>query len=153
MDVYCYRIPNSLIVFGLSSGCLLQFQQNSYFGILQGIAGIVLPILILYPLFIMRGLGAGDIKLFSVVGCYLPIKISLMTLCTAFLIGALLSLIKMIIHKNLFFRMQYLATYLKKSISSNQSHSYHSGIPDKNSVIPFSIPILLSVLLHWGGIY
>lgn len=98
-------------------------------------------------------MGAGDIKLFSVIGCYLSIKDMLICLVFAFLLGAFLSLIKMIIHKNLFSRMQYLAIYIQKSIHSSEVVLYHKGTPDKNSVIPFSIPILISVFLHWGGIY
>lgn len=68
-DLKWWRIPNRLIVVGLICGVLCNITE---FGILGGIKqfalGAVTPIAWLVILFLIRGMGAGDIKLLAVIG-------------------------------------------------------------------------------------
>nr|WP_279220748.1 A24 family peptidase [Coprococcus sp. OM04-5BH] len=68
-DLKWWRIPNRLIVVGLICGVLCNITE---FGILGGIKqfalGAVTPIAWLVILFLIRGMGAGDIKLLTVIG-------------------------------------------------------------------------------------
>lgn len=58
--------------------------------------GMLLPILLLFPLFLMKALGAGDIKLFSVVGCFCGAASVYHSIGAAFVIAAFLSLLHLI---------------------------------------------------------
>ena len=63
------KIPNMLIVTGALYGLLRVFYYQTFF---RHIPGIIIPILIFYPLYKIGTIGAGDIKLFSVI---IPLKI------------------------------------------------------------------------------
>ena len=93
--------------------------------IISSIPSVLFPILLLYPFFKIGGIGAGDIKLLSVTGFYLPFHRTLSCLFLAFSIGAILSLIKMTYHKNFKERMFYLITYLRNFLLSGQFSYYH----------------------------
>ena len=61
------KISNRLIVCGLIWGLVLKIWGNGYVGILYFILNITIPVVLLFLLFQMHALGAGDIKLFSLV--------------------------------------------------------------------------------------
>ena len=67
-DVKSYKIPNGLIVAGWISGFFLQVMINGIQGIGYWCFGSSIPIIITYVLFYFKMLGAGDIKLLSVLG-------------------------------------------------------------------------------------
>ena len=68
------KISNRLIVCGLIWGLVLKIWGNGYVGILYFILNITIPVVLLFLLFQMHALGAGDIKLFSLVGSFLTTK-------------------------------------------------------------------------------
>ena len=68
------KISNRLIVCGLIWGLVLKIWGNGYVGILYFILNITIPVVLLFLLFQMHALGAGDIKLFSLVGGFLTTK-------------------------------------------------------------------------------
>ena len=62
------RISNRLIVTGLIAGALAQVIRHPALGIYIFLGNISIPVILFYLLFQMRVLGAGDIKLFSMIG-------------------------------------------------------------------------------------
>ena len=68
-DLKARRIPNWLVLIGLVAG----FSLNAVFGGWSGVAaaglGFGLALLIYVPLFILRAMGGGDVKLMAAVGC------------------------------------------------------------------------------------
>ncbi len=95
-DVASTRIRNRLIVCGLSCGLVLRILGQGSTGILIFFINISIPVILLYLLFQLRALGAGDIKLFSVVGAYVSTKELLAVMLISFLVGALIGVGKMI---------------------------------------------------------
>ena len=68
-DLKWWRIPNRLIVVGLICGVLCNITEFVILGgIKQFALGAVTPIAWLVILFLIRGMGAGDIKLLAVIG-------------------------------------------------------------------------------------
>jgi len=90
---YCnYRISNILVV----SGALLGVVQNTFLpagiGLFESLAGWGVGLLILLPLYLMRAMGAGDVKLMAMVGAFLgpqAILISALYIC---IVGGVLSI-------------------------------------------------------------
>ena len=66
-DARDYKIPNQLIALGYVAGLFINVAQYHLAGTLIFIFNITWPILLLYLLYLVGGLGAGDIKLFSVM--------------------------------------------------------------------------------------
>ncbi|NLL79750.1 MAG: prepilin peptidase [Clostridiales bacterium] len=95
-DLYAYRISNVLIITGLVSGLGRQILLYGYIGVKEGIFGMLLPAALLFPVFCLRGIGAGDIKLLGVVGSYLSYHASFSILAVSVLIGGIYALIQII---------------------------------------------------------
>ena len=66
-DARNYKIPNELILLGYCAGFVLNMYEYQAMGIVFFLAKAIWPILLLYLLYLVRGLGSGDIKLFSVM--------------------------------------------------------------------------------------
>lgn len=67
-DIRKRKIPNRLIMAGWLFGVIFCFRQGGCYQLLSGF-GIAAAVLAAgFPLFCMRMIGAGDIKLFSVIG-------------------------------------------------------------------------------------
>lgn len=127
MDLYWGRISNQLIILGFITGLFYQFmKQGVSTGIIAVLAGAGIGMILLYPLFLVRGIGAGDVKLFMVAGCFLDPKNLIFSMAAAFLIGALMGLTKLIFY-------------------------YFMKRKHRPETIHFSIPILFGTLLIIGG--
>lgn len=141
-DWKCYRIPNRLILIGLG----VSFLYQSFFyrgeGIETWFLGIGISFLILFPFSLVRMIGAGDVKLAMVIGGFWGYTITIKILCIAFIIGAVISLGKMLWHRNLFYRLQYLANYTCMVIATRKITKYMEAEQiDKKNVIHFAIPM------------
>lgn len=90
-DVKSRRIPNKLILIGLASGFIFQLlpgAQGAKAAVLGGLTGLAIFI----PFYMLRTLGAGDVKLFAVVGVFLGVKPTLYAALWTMIAGGVLSL-------------------------------------------------------------
>lgn len=67
-DLRSRIIPNWLVVTGLASGFVLNILLAGWTGLSQSCLGFGLALLIYVPLFILRAMGGGDVKLMAAVG-------------------------------------------------------------------------------------
>ena len=67
-DVRFRRIPNWLVLTGLVLGLGLNTFLLRWPGARASLLGIVLAFLIYFPLYLLRGMGAGDVKLMAAIG-------------------------------------------------------------------------------------
>ena len=154
------RIPNWIIVFGLISGCFISYMYGGIGMLLEGLLGMVLPIVLLYPVFVIGGMGAGDLKLFAVVGSYLGIKGITISFVSAFIVGATISLMKMMCFHNFKERIYYFFSYLSDLFLEGKWQLYETskGQASEESLefpkhkIHFALPIFLGVAIYLGGI-
>ncbi len=158
-DLSEYRIPNSFIIFGLLSGVYHQVLSEGLNGLSIWFFGMVFPIVLLFPVFLIGGLGAGDIKLLAVTGGYFGFCDNLKCLALAIVIGAMISLVKLLVHKNLLTRFKrfYFCTQniVVSAISGRAVFCDYreTGLKEEGkNIIHFSIPIALSAFLVVGGI-
>ena len=80
-DLRTRRIPNRLVLWGTVGGVLLNsmlpagaglFQQPfGGLGLLQSLAGAAAGLALLLPMYLLRALGAGDVKLMAMCGAFL----------------------------------------------------------------------------------
>ena len=101
-DVRSRRIPNQLILAGMILAGVLQLalprgaglfvEPFGSIGILWSVAGFGLGLALLLPMYALRALGAGDVKLLAMIGAFVgPAPIFGIALCTL-LIGGVLAL-------------------------------------------------------------
>lgn len=89
--------------------------------IIETIFKMLLVILMLSPVYLLKGIGGGDVKLFAVISTFLSFEEMMVCLMIAFVVGAMLGIIKIAMTKRL------------------------------HQTIHFAIPILISILLVTGN--
>lgn len=148
------KIPNLLIAVILAVGAGRSLLKNG----LEGAGGYLLTgvavLFLLYPLFRMGGLGAGDVKLFSVCAGYFPADKIFYFLFFSMLVSAIFSVIQLCRERDVRDRVAYFCEY---AVAVARSGKWWLYLPQKGerkfSGVCMSGPILCSVLLGMGGVY
>lgn len=148
MDIRTKRVSNRLVIFGLCLGFVLHLGMNGWMGILIFFIRIIVPILVFYLFFLMRVLGAGDIKLFSVVCGFIGIRESIRVVMYSFLAGAACSLVVLLYNRNLFARLMYVSDYIKTALVTKSIPRYDYESDGKQNVIPFSAAIFAGYIVY-----
>lgn len=133
-DLKSYKISNLLIIIGILIGFAFQIYELGRKGIIFSLSGSFLPILLLFILFLFKVLGAGDIKLFSVVGSFYGASFVFQTIIIAFLLGGVMSVIHLAKSKQVIYRLRFLAEYIQ-TYGSNVNCLNEKG--KKQWVIPY----------------
>ena len=114
----------------------------------------VVILVLLYPLFRIGAMGAGDVKLYGICAGYLPGDKFLFFFFVSLLIAALISLLKMVREANMIERIRYFADYVFSVICTGRFCLYLENERDKRCAsICLAGPILGSMLLGMGGVY
>ena len=70
-DLRTRRIPNALTFGAAAAGCLFALVQGGLPGLGWSAGGWLLAVILFAPFFVLRGLGAGDVKLLGAFGAWL----------------------------------------------------------------------------------
>jgi prepilin peptidase CpaA len=92
-DLLRHRIPNSLNLAGLVLAVGLAFLIDGVGGALTAAGGAVVGAAALLPFYLLRGMGAGDVKLMAVAGAFLGPFHALLAAAMALMAGAVLAVI------------------------------------------------------------
>jgi prepilin peptidase CpaA len=146
-DILSGKIRNRLILCGLAAGLILQAVESGWRGVGIFLINVSIPVVLCYLLFLMHALGAGDIKLFSVIGGIWNLQMLIITMAISFLAAAGMSLCKMLYHRNLISRLCVFGTYLHQVFTSAKLSQYPKSTQDGRHTIHFSIAILIGYLI------
>lgn len=95
-DLRSRRIPNALVASGIALGLLFSAAAPTGDGLAPGIGGALLGglagLALLMPLYVLRVLGAGDVKLLAMVGAWLGAPAVARTALWTLLCGGVLAL-------------------------------------------------------------
>lgn len=94
LDLRTYRIPNALTAAGMAAGLIYHLYRAGPPGMLLALKDLTLIIMIFFPIYQIKGLGAGDIKLLSVISMFLGWKRGLVISIYSLFIGAVLGITK-----------------------------------------------------------
>ena len=131
----------------MATGLCFRIWEYGMMGIFVWFFGAVIPIVILWLLFRYRMLGAGDIKLFSMIGGMYGSSAVMNTLVLAFLAGGVLSIIRLFQTGGLKDRLQYLASFISSQCKEQKIIKYYQCERDgRGPVIHFSIAIFIGFL-------
>lgn len=120
-DIRTGKIRNRLILLGLVLGCGITFYEKGISDMPFWFIQITIPVILFFLAFRIGGLGAGDIKLFSVIAGFLTMEEWWTVMAAAFLSGAVICVGKLALN------------------SQKRDHTIH-----------FSIPILAGYLYYLG---
>lgn len=150
-DLKSGKIPNGVIAAGLLCGLMYQLSEKGFTGFILYCGGIFLPILIFGFFYYFRMIGAGDIKLLCMAGGFFGPSGSFDCVMWAILLGGAISFGIMMYHHNISERLLFFSKYISHYSEEKQWKPYLSTVGEK-AKFSFSVPILLGILCHIGGI-
>ncbi len=158
MDFAYDRIWNGWIIFGMIIGLSFRFLEYQWHGLYEAVVSMLLSFVLLYPVYKIGGLGAGDVKLFLMLGSFVPAETLLRIMISSFIVGALFSIGKLVSKENLKERMRYFFSYLADVFCTRQWKLYGEELQwdyrmYMSNKIHFALPVLISAALWMGGVY
>jgi len=151
-DSLTQRIPNLLVLIGLLVGFVLQAWWG--LGALVWLKGVAVAFSIFIPLYMLRGMAAGDVKLMMVVGGCVGYPLIIDTALNVVMAGGLLALLMVLFKGRLTQLMNNLRTMAWAVVIKKTSGVSTLDGPIENSVgrMPFAPSIALGTLYTlWRG--
>ncbi|MFZ5353242.1 MAG: A24 family peptidase [Bacillota bacterium] len=153
-DALTYKIKNQIVISFLLVGFATNTVLFGFGGIRASLAGAVLPVILLFVLFVLRMLGAGDIKLLSALGAIAGYPLILKILPVVFISGGIIALLIMIFRKNAKQRFKHLVMYLKLCLVTLSIQPYTDfGVKKDGSKLRFSYAIAVGTVITIIGEY
>lgn len=150
MDAKWDKVYNFWICAGWAASFLLSFFPGGWSAVRMFFGGTAIPILVLFPLFVGKMLGTGDIKVFAVLGSAVGGRKILLCMILSFLLGVIPALWGLLFRCDAGERFSYFFTYLQTVLRTGTFPAYLApGKRPEN--IHFTIPIFGSVLLLISG--
>lgn len=152
-DVREQRIPNRWCVCGCVCGLWLAWHlAPDGEGLWQAalyMVRLLAVTAIWFPLFRLRMIGAGDVKLMALTAGYLGFPASAGVIIYGFFIGAVLAFLKMLVYKNLYQRLSYFFAYIRRLFRTGEAVPYYQASRDgKEAVIPLGLCLLGGCVLY-----
>lgn len=112
-DLLTKRIPNWITFSGLGLGMAAQVYQFGWPGLMYSGAGIVVALLLFFPIYAFGYMGAGDVKLLMAVGAWLNGTSIAYVALGSILVGACYALIDILFRRRLLIVVRNTYSYLR----------------------------------------
>ena len=147
LDWRSRRIPNWLTVSGLVAGIAVNAGLAGWGGIKVALLGALLGLALLFPLVLVRSMGAGDWKLAGALGAALGARQLGTVLVVAFLLAGLIALIVVLWSGRLKQTLLNVARMLGALLSLRMPPAELSIDDPGSTKIPFGVAMSAAVLL------
>jgi prepilin peptidase CpaA len=97
IDVRTRRIPNELSATAALLGLVAQASLHGAPGLLDALAGAAIGLGMFLPFYLLRAVGAGDVKAMGTVGIFLGAQASLLAVAFTLIAGALVGVIVLLL--------------------------------------------------------
>ena len=141
-DIIGFKIKNKVVLPTIIIGLIYGIICDNF---LDSMYGLLIP-LVLFPLYALKMLGAGDVKALCAIGTVLGFELSVMTMMLTFVSGGVIALGFMLFNKNFIERFKNLFNYLKMSFFLGKMDKYNYGGSEK-SYFRFSFAITTGTIL------
>ena len=97
-DLRTRRIPNVLTFSAAAGALLFHLATGGWAAAGSSLAGLFLGALLFFPMFALRGMGAGDVKLLAAIGAWLgPGQVATVALATS-IVGGVVAVVVAVAH-------------------------------------------------------
>lgn len=149
-DIRSRRIPNWLVIGGLCCGFGLNIALFRLEGLRLAALGFGLALLLYLPMFVLRGMGGGDVKLMAALGSLAgPMNWFLIFILTA-LFGGLIAIVLLLTTKRLQRTLSNVALILNELAHLRAPYRAHQAIDiasDRAVTLPHGVAIALGTLV------
>lgn len=141
-DLKEFKIKNKVVLLTIITGLIYGAICNSFS---DSIYGMLIP-LVLFPLYALKMLGAGDVKALCAIGAVVGFKLSVMVMLLTFVSGGIIALGFMLFYRNFIERFKNLFNYFKMIFYTGKIEKYNYGGGEK-SYFRFSFAITAGTIL------
>ena len=156
-DIKTYKVKNAVTLSFIFIGAITNLCRDGTGGLFISLIGILIPVILFAPLYALRMLGAGDIKLFSAIGAVMGIRFISCVMAFSFLSGGVIALLLMLARRNFRQRFSYFFQYLKHCYLTRSFQPYTS-FENRDGVngFPFALAVacgsIIAYLTNFPGI-
>ncbi len=155
-DIRLLQIYNWLTLPALALGLIWQTAVYGASGLADGLAGVLIAFAVLLVPFMIGAMGAGDVKLMSALGAWVGVSFASQILLVACLLTGAASILVLLRRGGIkaawlnmqisWLRLQTLKHHLVLD-QPDELRSMKDDVSRRSDLIPFSIMLLLAVLL------
>jgi len=145
-DAYRHKIPNIVSLLGWILAPVLYATNFGLDGLLTSVYGLLLVLALTFPLFALRWMGAGDVKLMVSVGAFVGVGAALPLLVFIFITGALFAVGLHLYKSTLALTMQRLVAMFNISAAMRRPVYVPPGDASARVLIPYAVPIAIGTL-------
>jgi prepilin peptidase CpaA len=154
-DVRSYRIPNWLTGFGIVAGLLLSMWnvKDPLHELLFAFGGVAVGLLVLMPLYLVRMLGAGDVKLMAMVGAFLGLPGTLHAMVFVLVTGGLVAIAFALgrrVGRQVFENLKQITTSMALAAMTGARTNGLAGFQSAGR-IPYGVSICLGTVAYVVG--
>jgi len=152
-DIRSYRIPNLLVLLGAGGGVLLNTllpYDAGGLGFLSSVLGLCIGLISLLPLYLLRAMGAGDVKLMAMVGAFVGPAAMLSVTLYVLLAGGVLA-IGLLLLRGRFVQVMdnlRLMLLLKMAKSPDWRLPVDATVTQFHHKLPYGIAIASGTIIH-----
>lgn len=140
-----HRIYNKLLFPAFLLALLLQTVQGGIFGLVNSLFGAAVGFALLLIPYFLGGMGAGDVKLLTVIGAFGGAQFVLISFLYGSIVGGLISLYLLVRCKQLDNTLKHLLLFFP--IFKNQRQDYGFTDNMRQAKFPYGIAIALGTLI------
>ncbi|OGX68609.1 MAG: hypothetical protein A2189_01070 [Paenibacillus sp. RIFOXYA1_FULL_44_5] len=153
-DVKAMRIPNKLTAAGAVGGMLVNFLRDGWQGLFLSMTGLTVGFILVFILYVVRAVGAGDVKLFAAIGAISGFQLVLSSLMYSILYAGMIGLWVVVFRRGWLNRLKRVVYYIagmliqrdfqsmKEQAASAQLHKFpfmYAVLPGVVTAIAYSM--------------
>lgn len=146
-DLRAHLIPNALVLTGALTGILLAGLHPESIGLLSALGGLALGLAIFLPLYLLRAMGAGDVKLMAMTGAFLGHTIIVEAVLWVLLAGGTLALVfglRRGVARRMAGNLRDMLLSAAASVQTSALPDFSTG-PQTAARLPYAVAIALGV--------
>lgn len=144
-DLRWRRIPNWLVAATMVLSLGWHTWSNGWDGLLLSGGGLLAGLALLFPLFLLKGMGAGDVKFFGAIGAAVTYKQILSVFVIAALIAGVMALFRVLAARAFVATLANIVDILNRFLHGRLSpHPIVSLANEKALAIPFGVSVAVA---------
>jgi prepilin peptidase CpaA len=146
-DLRAHLIPNALVLSGALAGVLLAGLHPEGIGFLGSLGGLALGLVIFLPLYLLRAMGAGDVKLIAMTGAFLGYVAMVEAVLWVLLAGGALALafaLRRGVARRMVGNLRDMLFSAAASVQTRALPDFSTG-PQTAARLPYAVAIALGV--------
>lgn len=149
-DIQFRRIPNWLVLTGLVISLIIHVTFNEFYGFKFWGYGMLTGFALFLPLYALRAMGAGDVKLMAMVGSFLDAGSAIGVVLTTLVVGGVLSIVVALRNGVLRQAISNIHTQLTLTMFKKLSggNAQLEQLPSSAGNLPYAVAIAMGTLIH-----